>query len=126
MSDEPAPSLDLDELVPVDKAYECPSLFRKRNMADSFERTLVEALAFKAANEKRLQSPGPDCEIKKRRVGDHDDSLTAAATSNLAAFLPDMIDTPPLGPISMEPNFMESILSASFPRPVAASAEFPG
>ncbi len=60
MSDEPAPSLDLDELVTVDKAYECPSLFRKRNMPDSLERTLVEELAFKAANEKRQPLKAPE------------------------------------------------------------------
>jgi hypothetical protein len=50
MSDEPAMSLDVDVLV--NEAYECLSLFRKRDMPDSLEITLVEK-AVKADNATR-------------------------------------------------------------------------
>jgi hypothetical protein len=53
MSDEPALSLDVDVLV--NEAYECLSLFRKRDMPDSLERTLVEkAVKADDATRKRL------------------------------------------------------------------------
>jgi hypothetical protein len=74
------------------------------------ERTLVEA-AFKATNARWLQAIIVRIQIAVR---DNDDRLQAAATSNLAAFLPDT-NTLALEPISTEPKFMEPISPASFP-----------
>ncbi len=57
ISDEPAPSLDLDELV--DKAYKCPVQFRKRDMLE----TIIVEKTIKGDNAK---APGPDCDIPRR------------------------------------------------------------
>jgi hypothetical protein len=81
MSDEPAPSLDLDELV--DETYKCLAQFRKRDMPDSLERTIVDSeKVINADNAKRLQAL---IVTFQDAIRDHDDRLEAAATSNLLA-----------------------------------------